>query len=366
MRPFWDGASPGNAPTRSDRATPLAWEKALREAPATGSKLVQVADHLGIRVTFPARSFGRVAQLIRMRSRRVKLERIGDHFEEARLARDRRLALTPHLQLLQHALDATAGDRKSGSRFVRGSAEHLNEKTALAFYRWSHHPDRAVNVIVGGFDLGLTKNVLNVVFREKVDDAPMPRSKQTTAAPIQPAKPAIGDTLMVSCPLPTHATPGLELLLEVVAGGDDAFLPDFLRAAGHPRIVVRSRRVHTDSGEVWLLQVTSPGVRLDPKHRLVQRVEAALAQLISKPAAEVQMQRAISVVRSRRAALLASQEGLAELLAGRWIDSGVTAPRLDANGRLIDHDNLSGTALKRLAAEILDPKRRAVSVEVAK
>ena len=55
----------GSAKPSIPNPDPLAWEKALRRAPSSGSRLVQTTGRVGIVVTFPQESFGQVARLLR-------------------------------------------------------------------------------------------------------------------------------------------------------------------------------------------------------------------------------------------------------------------------------------------------------------
>lgn len=178
-------ARPGEAAARPEKANPLAWEEALRRAPTGGSQLVRVDDYIGVRVTFPARSIGQVAQLMRTRTHRAKLHSIAEHYREAQLAREARLARTPDLELLRRALDHADPKRKLGSWFVRGGEEEIDEDEVLAFYKWNTQPARAINVLVGGFEPEFTKSVLEEIYRELVVAPEKPPSSSTDVLAIR-------------------------------------------------------------------------------------------------------------------------------------------------------------------------------------
>jgi hypothetical protein len=350
-------AMAGDAMARPKKASPLAWEKALRKAPTSGSELVRVGDHVGVRVSFPARSLGQVAQLLKLRTRRAKLHGIAGHYHEAKLARDARLSLTPDLDLMRRTLDASDPVQKPGSLLVRGGARVIDEDEAMAFYRWNYHPTRSVNILVGSFDAKFASDVLNAIFREPVTLPAKPESGSVDLRSFESAIVSDGDTLMVAYPLPSKSAPGLDLLIELLAGDKRAFLPESLRASGHEKVLVRAQARFPAGGNMLLIQVTDPDPSLGDKSLLPKHVKAALAQLRKKLPEEAQVRRARTALESRRARQLGDQQGLAELLARRWIRAAVPDPKkLDSHTTAV-----TGEELQRLATELLDQKSQTLT-----
>jgi hypothetical protein len=352
-------ARPGEATAKPKNASPLAWEEALRRAPSAGSQLVRIGDHVGVRVTFPARSLGRVAQLLRLRTRRTKLHRITAHYLEIQSAREARLARVPDLELLRRALDTADPKRKLGSLFVRGGEEIIDTDEVMSFYKWNCQPARAINVLVGGFDAKFGKSVLEEVFREPMGIPKQPESHAVDIEDIRSSVISKGDTLMIVHPLPAEYAPELDLLVDLLAGdllaGDNAaFLPEFLHTNGHASVRVQARARFPRGSNMLLLQVTQPDLELGQKSLLPKHVKAALDQLSEKLPADSQVRRAISARRARRARRLANQEGLARSLALRWVRGSIPDPKMLAQPGPPD---LAKT-LQTLAKKVLSPDTR--------
>ena len=106
-----------------------------------------------------------------------------------------------------------------------------------------------------------------------------------------------------------------------------------------------------------LIQVTDPDPSLGDKSLLPKHVKAALAQLRKKLPEEAQVRRARTALESRRARQLGDQQGLAELLARRWIRAAVPDPKkLDSHTTAV-----TGEELQRLATELLDQKSQTLT-----
>jgi hypothetical protein len=252
----------------------------------------------------------------------------------------------------------------------------------MEFYRRTYAPERGINVLTGDFDLVAVTAVLRSTFKQ-----PAPREDRAVAAhgpPVNapPTARDAGDTLLLGCPLPATVDPapgdpatvdpatvdpttvdpttvdpttvdpatvvGIDLLVEYLAGDPDAFLPDHLRAAGHPAIEVHARAPFPALGGILLLTVTDKGRPIAAGSPLVAELRRALGQVVAAPPEPARLARATAALRAARSAALRQPEGLALLLARRWARTGIP-PRTD----LAAENRISATGFRALASRIL-------------
>lgn len=345
----------GGATERAGEGPPLRWEKALRRAPSTGAEFVEAHGYLGVAVTFPNGSIPLVAELLRVRTQRAELAGIEPFATEAIRARRERLLRTPHLGMLRRLL----GSIKGGEAFLPGltsATDKVTQARALELYRNTYSTNRALNVITGGFDIQATEEVLRRIY-SVASRAAEPQSESTPVAPrVRAPEPAAppdrSDTLLLACPLPTQRDPvtlaTIDLLVEYLAGDADGFLPDRLRAAGHPRVEVAIRAPFPEPGGYLVVEVTDPGSKLDSSSKLVTALAGALDDVAKGPADAIRLSRAATAARAARTQFLHDPRGLAVLLAHQWARSG-SVP----SGDLAIEARVTPVAFQALASEVL-------------
>lgn len=306
---------------------PLSWEKALRRTPSSGSRIVQIEGHVGIAVTFDKRSLQRVAHLLRVRTRRHSLLGVAQLLKEVQGARGARLQAAPHLGMLQRTLAAfdTTAKPLLSALAVHKPAE-IGRSESGEFYRVTYSPERSLNVITGDLDLVETERQLKSIFAGSGKGTPGTGGPNGPRMVGAKAKPDAPDTLMLGCPIPadldTNAVVTLDLLVEYLAGDAHAYLPDHLRATGHPRVQVHVRAPFPSTGGIFLIAVTEPGSILKEDNNLTVHLEQALAKLATDLPDEDRLDRAVAALRAARSAALRQPEGLATLLARRWARTG--------------------------------------------
>lgn len=329
----------------------LGWEKALRSTPASGSRIVQIADRVGIAVTFAEQSLERIARLLRVRTTRANLLGVTQQLNRVRKTRSQRLRAMPHLGIMRRTLGAFESARPLLTYLAEHSTAPVSPATAQAFFRRTYSPDRSLNVITGKLRLDDVERQLKAIFElpRSVPPTPIPGTAATT--PTTKARPDAADTLMLGCPIPANlgaeALVSLDLLVEYLAGDQHAYLPDHLRASGHPNVQVQARAPFPAAGGIFLISVTKPGATLTEDDKLTVHVEQALAKIATDKPDTVRLQRAIASLRAARSATLQQPEGLATLLARRWARTG-TAP---VTG-LAEEARVSGTAFRALARRV--------------
>lgn len=347
----------------TENPQPLAWEKALRRAPSSGSRLVEVASHIGVSVTFPAESLHEVAQLLLQRTHREKLLEFPQHLTAARHQRRERIASIEHLALARRLLAQAEGGRFR--HFLEpDDGEEIADAAVMRYYRHAYAPARAINVITGGFEPETLARVLRQMFRNP--PSPAEASKQsagdepTAEKPVADGPPTQRETLFLGLVSPRGKPDELALLAEYL-GGEDGFVVEHLRAAGHPNASVRVLAPFPAPGGMLVLVITDPGTKLTEDAPLLRQLREALDRAAIEPPQPRLMTRAAAVLRGRRSARLGDPQGLALLLAERWANSG-EPPR----GDLAAEARIGSEDLQAFATTVLAGKNRITILPRAK
>jgi hypothetical protein len=341
----------GTARADQSKKTSLNWEKALRSAPSSGSRIIQIEDYVGVAVTFPKQSLGRVARLLQDRTQRKNLTGVPQLLERVRAERTRRLRTTPHLGMMRRAVAAF----ESTSVLLQALANHSTTDIAQAdiesFYRETYNPARSLNIITGNFSLIETERQIKTVFRGQEQASQPAKVKPDLTKSSSSSQADAPDTLMLGCPVPTDLNGRdlvtLDLLVEYLAGDEHAYLPDHLRSSGHPTVRVRAQAPFPTSGGIFLISVTKPGARLEEEDNLTVHIEQALAKIATDAPDSQRLARAVAALQADRSTVLRGSEGLASLLARRWIRSGVPPV-----AGLTEDDKVSAVEFRDLAQHV--------------
>ena len=331
------------------RSAGLAWERDLRRAPATGSRLVHAPGYLGIATSFPPGSLHRVAQLLAERSRRESLPSVGTHFIAARQERGAILGSTRHLGMLRRLLESSQSSAALQSTFAAHGPAELSGQTSMKFYRDSYAPENTLHVICGGFDPVTAEADLRQVFSrsdrlvETVEEQP----PILIAAPVIPQETPVDamDTFLVGFQTPSQAP--AEMLVHYLAIDGYAMLIDPLRSAGHSQ--VRIRCYTPLPGGILVLEITKLGTEVDLASPVLADLQQTLAAIIEQTPQETQVEQVRAALQASRTRELKSPEGLALMLARRWAVTEA-AP----TGTLED-EPVTASALRELALKVLSP-----------
>lgn len=333
------------------QGNPLGWEKALRSTPASGSRIVQIADHVGIAVTFAEHGLERIARLLRVRTTRENLLGVTHHLNMVRKTRSQRLRTMPHLGIMRRTLAAFESAKPLLTSLAEHSTAEVSPAAAQAYFRRTCTPARSLNVITGNLRLDDVERQLKLIFATPPPVPPGSTPGPTAPTPQIKAPRDAADTLMLGCPIPANldaeAMATLDLLVEYLAGDAHAYLPDHLRASGHPRVRVQARAPFPAAGGVFLISVTKPGATLTEDDVLTVHLEQALAKVATDEPDADRLARAVATLQAARSATLQQPEGLATLLARRWARTG-TPP---VTG-LAEATRVSGVEFRALARRV--------------
>jgi predicted Zn-dependent peptidase len=349
----------GEAEARVRRlARPLAWEKALRSAPSSGSQLLPVRGAALLRVTTTTRGLQRVAELLKDRRDRPLLRGVHGHFEQVRREREHQFAQDPRTAL-RRRLVAKVYQGHPFSRFYAQSKDRsLTFDAAVEAYRRLSDPKRSRYVLTGGFDVDTVEAVLKQVYEhtaEAPDRVDLPQAQASHPADRKPAADP-RDTLALGCPIPKLTSiRALAVFVAWFAGDQDSYLVDALRARGHPHVQVRATVPFPAPGGLLLVEVSVPGEKLNADSKLARDLAEVLGKAMEQAPGAEQLARARQHVRARRARALASPGTIALNLARIWTITGeppTAVLQVDAK--------ISGAAIQQMCRQMLAEKKRTV------
>ncbi len=336
-------------------ARPLAWEKALRAAPSSGSQLHVVTGAVLLKVTTTTHAIRRVAELLKDRRDQALLRGADDHFKQIQVERKKAFDLDPHTPLRRRLLAKVYGDGPFARFYDLGDARSLTFETATAVYRRLNDPRRSCSVLAGGFDPETVEAVLKQVFERAPEHTPtvdLPRLQGGYQSTEQAAADTL-DTMVLGCPIPKSASAqDLVVFASWLAGDQDSYLPDALRARGHPRVQVRATAPFPGPGGLLLLEITKPGIRLAADSKLHRDLVEILQRCTKEAPDEEQLARVRRRFLSARATMLTGAGSMALYMAQVWALTG-QAPISELNVE----SRVSGTAIQRMCQEIFDPSR---------
>ncbi|MCC6670388.1 MAG: insulinase family protein [Planctomycetes bacterium] len=340
---------------------PLAFERALRAAPASGATVSRLPQATLVEVVATLDGLPRVAELLLARREDAVLRGWRERLAATRRELGAARAVSPlgaaHEELLRLAF------QEHPYRRFLPAAESLREPTraeAVALYRRVQAPPRTLHVLVGGFDVPAVEAMLQRVF----DRTGLWKDEAETAPRAHPGaregliRTGNGGGVLVAHFLPAPPAPASLLPLATWLGDpDEGHVVSALRAQGHPQARVQAWLPYPDwDGGTLLLEVFDPRVRSDQDTRVLA---AKIAQLLdeagTQPPDAAALERTHSALRAARTRAFAANGPLAVHLATALFVEGRAAedvlrgdPRLDAAG------------LQRTAAGLFDRERRIV------
>ena len=341
----------GDTQPARGQTSALAWEKALRDAPASGSRVMQVADYVGVAVTFTEQSLETVARLLRVRMTREVLLGVQQQLDAVQRERSKRIRAIPHLGIMRRTVASFEAARPLLSALAEPANAEASDAVVMSFYRRTYAPAKSLNVITGNLRLDNAERLLKATFATPLPDHIGEAPERGVAGPQAKARRDSADTLMLGCPIPANldanAMLTLDLLIEYLAGDVHSYLPDHLRACGHPRVRVYARAPFPADGGIFLISVTKPGATLTEDAMLTVHLEQALAKVATDEPDADRMDRAVASLRAARSAILQQPEGLATLIARRWARTG--APPIAG---LAEESRISGGDVRALAKRV--------------
>ncbi|MEE9126528.1 MAG: hypothetical protein V3U11_05260, partial [Planctomycetota bacterium] len=290
-------------------ARPLAWEKALRRAPASGSRLLSVPGGVLLRVTTTTRGLRRVAELLKDRRDHALLRGVHGHFDQVRRERKSRFDLDPRTGLRRRLLEMVFKDHCFKRFHALGQPRSLTFEVAANLYRQLSDPGRLGHVLTGGFDIDTVEAILKQIYEHAPEVPPKVEPPQTAKdrSPNQKAASEVRDTLALGCAIPkTISAQDLVVFVMWLAGDQDSYLADALRARGHPRVIVRGTAPFPDPGGVLLVEITKPGAKLGAHSKIRKDLEDVLRKAMEQAPEAEQLARAHSRFLASRARALAS------------------------------------------------------------
>jgi len=337
-------------------ARPLAWETALRAAPSSGSHLRVVTGAVLLEVTTTTRALRRVAELLKDRRDRALLRGVRNHFEQVQAERKSRFEQDPRTALRRRVLAKVHGDHPFERFYALGQAKNLTFEAATNVYQRLSDPKRSCNVLAGGFDADAVEAVLKQVFEQAPKQAPrvaLPRL-QGDHRPAEQAAGATRDTLALGCPIPkTISAQDLVVFAVWLAGDQDSYLADALRARGHPRVRVRATAPFPGPGGLLLVEITKPGAKLETDSKLRKDLEEILQKAMEQPPADVQLTRARQRFLAARARMLVSPGSMAVYMGQIWALTG-QPPMAELNVE----SRVSGATIQKMCRQMFDEKNR--------
>lgn len=340
-------------------ARPLAWEKALRAAPSSGSRLQVVTGGVLLQVTTTTRGLLRVAELLKDRRDHALLRGVHTHFEQVRAERRNVFAQDPRTPLRRRLLAKVYQDHPFGRFHAITETTDLTFEVALDAYRRISDPKRSRQVIVGGFDVDTVEAVLKHVFEhapEQTRTVDLPRLQQGQR-PLGQTTVKTRDTLALGCPIPkTASVRDLVVFALWLAADSDSYLVEALRARGHPRLRVRATAPFPGAGGLLLVEITKPDARLTADSKLVKDLQEVLTAAMEQAPAEAQLARAHQRFLATRARMLASPGSMALHVARIWALTG--EPPLAELKAVEAQSDISGTTIQKMCQQMFSHDNR--------
>lgn len=311
-------------------ADPLAFERALRAAPAGASRLSQSPQAILLHLELPIEAVARVADLLVARREGAVLRGLYDEWRGVRVelaaanAADTWAAARDEVRWLAyrgHALGRPA---------LGAAPAPTSRARAHEVFARTHRPERSRHVLVGGFDADAIEAVLMSAFsRSALPTDPLPLPPAIAPPRGELTGRILGGAfagMAVACrTAPDSSTAAVSLAATWLADGDGSFLARTLRAKGLGVEEVRVTHPFpaASAAPFVLIEVRADarqGSDAGRRQALVTGVDVALnlAASATPTAAE------LSVVRARlgahRLRQVRSHGGLATRLALHWED----------------------------------------------
>ena len=307
----------------AELSDPLAWERALREAPAIDARSSQVTEGTLLHITTSGTALPRVAQLLYERREGTVLRGVHRAFRAVRRDLVRRRSNEPRDRMRREVLGLSfLGHAYAGAYTVPDSPRPLSRDRALQVFQQTQHPSRAIHVLAGGFDADGVVEMLEGVFGATslppYDLPPPPPppfehvERQATILGNGPRAVAIGFRLPRD-----HDAQTLAVLVEWLTG-DFSRLRSALELRGHTEIAINGTapfpgRTHG----LFLLEVEdlSTGTDAQPAAQLRADLESILDNIVERGPTAPEVRRAVARVLGRSAASRLGTQSLALELA---------------------------------------------------
>jgi predicted Zn-dependent peptidase len=340
----------------------LAWERALRQAPALASRLSQTFDGTFLHLCLPVEALGRVAALLHARREEPILRGIHDELRAVRTEMLARAAADPWTPLRDEVRSLAYGATPRGRASITQSEalRPLSRGQALETFVRTQRPDRSTHVLVGGFDAEAIADALVRGFATtKLTDEPL-------ASPAIPNEPRGARSsqlrgsalaaMTIGLRVPAAADPdALAIATAWLAGGEDSFVARWLNTEGVRPSTLRGTYPFTApaAGALVLLEVAVDAAEPEQVQRMFDMVDAALvaAHKGTPLAHELRLARALLI--AERAASCANPDGLATFLAVRTASWAIPPERL-----LRPLEAVSDATVTEVLHQLLAPHRR--------
>lgn len=264
---------------------PLAWQRALRDAPSLGAVLSESDDACFLHVTTTIDALPRVAELLRERRTDMPLRGLHDEYR-AVLAALRQRAQGPRATLEGELAELAF----SGHPYARlGQLVRLGEHVPVArelgsgVWQRTQDPRRTLHVLTGGFDADHLRELLQKSFAAPAPAggvaaaATVPRPTGSRSSEIRGRHPGVA--LGIRLESRWFENPADQATLAAMVewlGGEDGILARALRAAGQRRVQVRVAAPFPSIASPGLLLLEASD-EAGTARVLHERLEAALA-----------------------------------------------------------------------------------------
>ncbi len=343
----------------------LAWERALRQAPACASRLSRTADGTLLHLCTPVEAIGRVAALLLARREEPILRGIHDELRAvrtdlvARAAQDPWTALRDEVRSLAYgALPAARASITDVEGF-----RPLSRAQALETFVRTQRPDRSVHVLVGGFEVEAVADTLVRAFAATsltVDAfaparvAPEPRGERNSRL--------LGGEvsgIALGLRVPATADPNaVAVAVTWLANGDDSFLARWLNTQGLRTGTLRGSYPFpsTVAGALVLLEIAlddRDAYEGERVQRLFAEVDAGLRAALKQPPLPQELSLARAYLAAERATLCAAPDRLATFIAIACSSLGVEPEDVQRS-----IDTVEDGAVIEVLSQLLAPERR--------
>ena len=341
-----------------------AWLRDLLGSPATDVRLTELPDAVLLHVSCSVSGLLRVARLLIEQREGSVLRGLHEQFRAVRSEWAKTRDLGTRAAMRREVLGLSfLGHPLARSFAATGQPRAPSRDQALTVFRDTHHPQRTLHVLTGGFDLDAVSNLLGTLFARTSSQPPKPPAPAPDALSpsaresVIPGGDAPAVTIAVRLPGDVDRDT-LAVLMRWLTGGRDAELVRRLRDKGHPEARVEGASPFLgDSGQLALLEFEDPerANKLNAP-KLLESVEACLDEVMAEAPSSQRIELALAHIRSTRAQ---ERLGAARLAAHIAVACGNEGRHPDT---VVGSREVSVTAaeVQALTRELLAPDRRAI------
>ncbi len=303
-------------------ADPFSWRRTLNASPAIDLDLHETREATLLRVTTTVTGFPRVARLLMARREDAQLRGFHRYFSAVRAEFDRR-QLWPLAALRSEMLGLAFLGQGEGRTTDRALSTCPRSRALESFQR-SQQPGRSYHVITGAFKIEDIKAVLEAIFTNtELPPTPIPPHRvHQGKGRVRQSSITGGDrqAYAIGCQLADDSPPDtLAVLVEWLAGSDDAYLPSGLRRLGHKGLEVSVHAPFPGNAKPGLL-LLEVWERKQPKAdasriQMSKITHKLINEAIRKGPSPIEIDRALARLRSQRADALVDTRATAYHLA---------------------------------------------------